>query len=780
MDTTEKSLQERLEFLRAELRRHDHLYYIEARPEISDREYDALYTELRGIEAEHPELITDDSPTRRVSGAPLSDFTTVRHAVPMLSLDNTYNRLDLQRFHEYVLKGLNYQHPTYTIEPKVDGVSIALRYENGVLVQALTRGNGKQGDDVTQNVRTIPSVPLRLRTDNPPAVFEARGEVYMSRQGFSLLNARRLAAGEEEFANARNATAGSLKQLDSRIVATRPLDIVFYAQGVLDGCEIYSQQELLAKFREYGLKTQNWLRTASDFESILAAIAELDNDRRSFPYDTDGAVIKVDDFAQREKLGLTAHAPSWAKAYKYEPEQAVTRLEAITIQVGRTGVLTPVAELTPVFLAGSTISRATLHNEDDIARKDIRIGDQVVIEKAGEVIPAVVKALPEHRSPDSRPFDFLTALNGKCPSCGQPVSRDPKFAAWRCENLQCPAQNVRRIEYFAARNALDLESLGGIIAEALVERNLVNEPLDLYNLRLEQLANLNLGTDEEPRLFGPKNGAKLLAALERSRTMPLGNWLQALGIPEVGAATAYQIGRTHRDLRHVAKSEILQALLDLMAYQDSGIMPELPLEPSAQPAVSTEEIPDASLGELFAFAASHPTAPPVRENPVAVASRLRRQWVELLEPLELIKPSSAKNKDGKYVTTSIGPKTAQAVLDFFASPNGQAILKRLEELGISPQGGQSLPASSEPTETTAAAQPLHGMTFVLTGTLQSMDRETASALIRQAGGNTATSVSKNTTYLVAGANTGARKTEKAAELGVKVIDEQQFLEMLPK
>jgi len=352
----------RISFLREEIRKHDHLYYIEARPEISDRDYDALYTELKRMEAEHPELVTPDSPTQRVSGAPLESFSTIPHSVPMLSLDNTYNREDLRRFHEYVQKGLHGRTPVYTIEPKIDGVSISLRYEDGVLVQALTRGNGKFGDDVTANIRTIPSVPLRLRAANPPAVFEARGEVYMSRAGFQQLNARRLANGEEEFANARNATAGSIKQLDSRNVANRPLDILFYTLGETAGVEIASQRQLFEKFAEYGLKIQSWLRVAETFDDILKAIAELDEARRNFLYDTDGAVIKVDSFADREILGMTAKAPSWAKAFKFEPERAETKLLGITIQVGRTGVLTPVAELEPVFLSGSTIARATLHN----------------------------------------------------------------------------------------------------------------------------------------------------------------------------------------------------------------------------------------------------------------------------------------------------------------------------------------------------------------------------------------------------------------------------------
>ncbi|NLZ62760.1 MAG: NAD-dependent DNA ligase LigA [Lentisphaerae bacterium] len=714
--------------LRTLIRHHDYLYYQEAKPEISDQEYDALYAELYRLEEAHPELITADSPTRRVSGAPLSAFVTRKHSLPMLSLDNTYNAADLQRFHEYVSRGLGSQNVCYSIEPKVDGVSISVRYENGVFACALTRGNGKEGDDVSENVKTIPSLPLVLLGEHPPAVFEARGEVFMSSQGFASLNARRLAAGEDEFANPRNATAGTLKQLDPRVVAQRPLDIVFYAQGEIDGLEITSQAELLQKFKDYGLKTQKWLRFANDFSGILAAVDELKNCKSQFPYDIDGAVIKVDDFAQREILGMTAKAPSWAKAFKYEPERCETLLKDITVQVGRTGVLTPVAELEPVLLAGSTISRATLHNADEISRKDIRIGDTVRIEKAGEVIPAVVEVVPGKRPAGSQPFDFVAHLDQRCPSCGSEIVRDPQFVAWRCPNLQCPAQNVRRLEYFAARNALDLQSLGGVVAAALVERGLVSEPLDLFALTLEQLGTLNLGSDDQPRLFGHKNAAKLLAALERTRTLPLANWLQAMGIPEVGAATAFHLGRTHRNLAELAKSPKLLALCEIMSGQDSGL-----------PADRLEEL------------------------------------AALLLPLELIKSTSRKNGPPAYVTTSIGPKTAQAVLDFFAADAGQYWLRRLAALGIDPAGGT---AAGEASPASGATGNLAGQTFVLTGTLQSMDRETAAARIRALGGNVASAVSRNTTYLVAGENTGARKTEKAQELGIKVINEAEFLALL--
>ena len=750
MDTADAS--SRIEELRRLIRHHDHLYYVEARPEISDRDYDALYQELRDLERDFPALVTPDSPTRRMHGGVATGFATVPHTVPMISLDNTYNTADLARFHEGVLRGLRGEKPVYVIEPKIDGISIAIRYVDGVFTQAVTRGNGKEGDDVTANIRTIPSVPLRLRGDNPPAFFEARGECYMPRKGFQLLNERRVANGEEPFANARNATAGSIKLLDSAVVATRPLDVFFYTQGRIDGAEVASQRQLFETFRQFGLRIQQWSRTATDLDGILAAIQELAELRHSLPYDTDGAVIKVDDFRQREILGFTAKAPCWAKAYKYEPERARTRLNAITIQVGRTGVLTPVAELTPVFLAGSTIARATLHNEDEIARQDIRIGDTVVIEKAGEVIPAVVGVVMDKRPPEAKPFDFRAALDGVCPSCGAPVRRDPAFAAWRCENLQCPAQNVRRVEYFAARNALDIESLGGVVAEALCEQGLITEPLDLYNLRLEPLAALNLGTPDEPRLFGAKNAAKVLAALDAARTKPLGSWLQAMGIPEVGAATAYHLGRIHRDLADVDNSFYLRALLDLLDFQN-GAPPTRTCPPTPKPP-----------RQLELFAPPEPAAPPLKPS-------------DLTAPLlraGLIKHSTAR---GAFVTTVIGPKTAQAVLDFFAGPIGKRWRQRLDALGIDPKGDNA-GAEAGPTQDGADGPSLAGKTFVLTGTLASMDRDTASAKIRALGGNVASSVSRNTTFLVAGANTGARKTEKAAELGVAVIDEAAFLKMI--
>ena len=741
---------QRVDVLRAEIRRHDRLYYVEAAPAISDHDYDLLYQELKDLEQAWPELVTPDSPTRRVAGEPLAAFSTRPHALPMLSLDNTYDEDDLRRFHDYVRRALKDEQPAYTIEPKIDGVSISVRYEHGRLVQALTRGDGSQGDDVTANLKTIPSVPLRLAGAGPfPEVFEARGEVFISKAGFQLLNARRLAQGEDEFANARNATAGTLKLLDPRQVAERPLDVLFYAQGEIVGLEVASQHELFQVLAGYGLRTQAWLRTATDFAAIAAATRELLAARHSFPYDIDGAVIKVDSFAHRETLGLTAKAPSWARAFKYEPERRETWLRAITVQVGRTGVLTPVAELEPVALAGSTIARATLHNEDDIARKDIRIGDMVRIEKAGDVIPAVVNVVPDKRPADTTPFDFFRHIGGKCPSCGGDIWRDPQFAAWRCLNLHCPAQNVRRLEHFAARPALDLVGLGGVVAEALVEHGLVREPLDVFALDASALAALNLGTADAPRLFGAKNAARLLAAIARAREMPLANWLLAMGIPEVGAATAFHIGRTHRDLHDLAASPVLRDLLALLATQDGA-------RPEPRPSL-------AELGDLFAAAEARQPKPP--------AAGITELAARLL-PLGLVKPGS----NGVYVTTVIGPKTARNIVDFFTSDSGRELLRRLDALAINPKGAAT-DATTTHAPGTAGEAPLTGKTFVLTGT-RSEERETVAAKIRAAGGTVSSTVSRNTNYLVAGANVGARKTEKAAQLGVRVIDETELRAML--
>jgi DNA ligase (NAD+) len=704
--------------LAAEIRRHDHLYYAQDRPVISDLAYDRLYRELADLEKEFPQLVTSESPTQRVGAEPLKAFTQVEHLRPMLSLDNTYSQAEVRSFITRVQKLLPGKTLSWIVEPKIDGLAVNLRYENGVLTVGSTRGDGTKGDNITANLKTIRSLPIRLAQKNVPRVLEVRGEVYMTREGFRKLNAERTAAGEEVFANARNSAAGSLKQLDPRLVAKRPLAIVLYALGEIQGGTTpESQHEMLQWLKDLGFKTPEKTWRCHSESELLTAIDELDKLRHGFSYETDGAVLKLDDFAQREQIGYTSKAPRWAIAYKYAAEQAQTRLNEITIQVGRTGVLTPVAELEPIFLAGSTISRATLHNEDEIKRKDIRIGDTVVIEKAGEVIPAVVGVVTSKRPANTQPFDFLAHIRGQCPVCGSKVRRDPEFVAWRCENIHCPAQATRRLEFFTARGALDIESVGGIVADKLVERGLAREPLDLFTVAVEALAELNLGTAEAPRVFGGKNAAKAVQAIERARTAPLSRWLFGLAIPEVGKTTAGQLAAFHESIDEVAHSSLLK---DVLAYHDK----------------SDQAKREEAARRLFeaGFAAK----------------------------------SQRKNEKDAGIVTEVGPVVAKSVLDFFSSDEGRKVLRRMKELHIHPQ--------SQKAGAPKAGQPFSGKTFVLTGTLPSMTRDEAGARIEALGGKVTGGVSGKTDFVLAGAEAGS-KLEKAIELGVRVIDEAEFLKM---
>src|SRR5438132_931068 len=713
-----KEAERKIRQLREEIRKHDRLYYEEAAPIISDHKYDRLYKELVNLETQFPDLLTPDSPTLRVGGRPLQAFEQVSHLIPMLSLDNTYSEAEVKNFYARMQRLLPDEKIPVVIEPKVDGVAVSLIYENGKLRQAATRGDGNVGDNITQNIRTIRSVPERLR-DNAPKLLEVRGEVYMDRKGFEKLNDEREKEGLALFANPRNAAAGSLKQLDPSIVAKRPLGIVLYGTGATERVDINLHSKIFPLLKKLGLPvTERWWMAQSVAE-ILDAIHELDAIRHKFAYQTDGAVIKVDSFSQRDRLGFTAKSPRWAIAYKYAAERVQTRLNDIVIQVGRTGILTPVAMLEPVFVSGSTVGRATLHNEDEIKRKDIRIGDTVVIEKAGEVIPAVVEVVKSKRPRDSKPFDFSKHIHGKCPVCGSPIRRDPEFVAWRCENLYCPAQTTRRVEFFAARGALDIESIGGIVADKLVERGLVREPLDLFQLNVEQLAKLNLGTEEAPRVFGEKNATKAITTIERARTLPLSRSLCSLAIPEIGKTTATQLARFHDAIANVANSQLLR---DVVHYHQKRDQKE-----------SAEEITDRLMKAGFA--------------------------------------ERSKGKSAKHgIVTEVGPVVAQSVLDFFASAAGKNVLRRMKELGIQPK-------SEKVSAKKAAELPLAGNTFVLTGTLPSMTREEATAKIEALGGHVTGSVSKKTDYVLAGTEPGS-KFDKAKELGVRIIHEAELRKML--
>jgi len=712
----------RIAQLRDEVREHDRRYYEEAAPTISDREYDRLYKELADLEAKSPELVTPDSPTQHVGGKPLQAFAQIQHRVPMLSLDNTYSEDEVANFYKRMTRLLPDEKIPVVIEPKVDGVAVSVMYENGKLKYAATRGDGLVGDDVTQNIKTIRSVPPELR-GAAPKILEVRGEAYLDKAGFKKLNKEREAAGLPLFANPRNAAAGSLKHLDPKVAARRPLGMVFYGTGATEGVDVDLHSKIFPLLKKLGLPThENW-GLADSVEKILEAIRALDRIRRDFPYETDGAVIKVDALAQRERLGFTAKSPRWAIAYKYAAERVETKLLDIKVQVGRTGILTPVAVLEPVFVSGSTVARATLHNEDEIKRKDIRIGDTVVIEKAGEVIPAVVEVVKSKRPRNAKPFDFLKHIHSKCPVCGGEVRRDPQFVAWRCENLHCPAQTTRRVEFFAARGALDIESVGGIVADKLVERGLVRDPLDLFELKVEQLAKLNLGTEENPRVFGEKNATKAIQAIERARTFPLSRWLYALAIPDVGKTTATDLARFHDTMEDVANSKLLR---DVLAYNKSK--------------------GDKSRNDE------------------------RKEIAERLMKSGFAERSKSKIEKNTGIVTEAGPVVAKGVLDFFTAATGRKILQRMKQLGIHPK-------SEKVSAKEMAELPLTGKTFVLTGTLPSMTREGASAKIEALGGHVSSSVSKKTDYVLAGSEAGS-KLEKAKDLGVRVIDEAEFRKML--
>ena len=677
----------RIDHLVEEINRNDRLYYVEARPVIADADYDRMYEELIALEKEFPELKDPNSPTVRVSGAPIDGFEQVRHDPPMKSLDKCYEKGDLLQFDAFLRRempgGAEWH---YVVEPKIDGVSMSLLYEDCRLVRAATRGNGEVGDDVTQNVRTIRSIPKTLPED-APALLEVRGEVYMTRDGFVKLNESLDEAGRQTFMNPRNACAGSLKLLDPKIVATRPLDMVVYNAGGA-GCDGFgSHTEMIEAFRRWGFPVTPWNRTVSTIEEAIAAIDELGGMRHNFRFEIDGAVLKVNERSLYGGLGATAHSPRWARAYKYAPERAETVLRGITVQVGRSGVLTPVAELEPVELAGSVISRATLHNADQIAEQDVRVGDHVWLVKAGDVIPAIDGVIKEKRTPDIVPYVFPSA----CPVCGGPVERLEGEVATRCVNPGCPAQLQRRLQHFASRNALDIKALGGRVADLLVEKGLVKDPLDLFTLDYVALQDLDVGEAGAPRKFG-RNALNMKSAVDAARDMPLDRWLFATGISNVGATVARDIAEAHEKMSDIPGSAVL---------------------------------------------------------------------------LEVLANAELKGKERRILPIKV--EAARTVLGFFDSEYGKSYLTRLLALGIDPKRAVA--------EEKAKEGPLVGAGCVLTGSL-SRPRSEYAKLIELAGGIVQSSVSGKTRYLVAGANVGATKTEKAKALGTEVIDEEKLKELL--
>ncbi len=735
------------------VRHNNELYYAKAQPEISDAEYDKLYREIEELEAAHPEFITPESPTQRVGNDLSEGFRKVTHPAPMQSIDDIFEHkaeqgetdAELVDFYTRLAGYLGQTEPTVTIEPKIDGCAVTLMYKGGTLAYAATRGDGRTGDDITDNVRTIRSIPTTLPA-GAPELLEVRGEIYMPSADFEQLNAERDADGLPAFANPRNATAGTIKLLDSDEVARRPLRFLAHGLGVYQGAPLLCTRDFTDLLDKMGIPRNKPVIYAHSLEETRAAVQQINQLRQDLGYGTDGAVIKLDDFAMRESLGSTARAPRWAAAFKYLPEQKETVLRGITIQVGRTGVLTPVAELEPVQLSGTTVSRATLHNQDEIERKDIRIGDTVLMEKSGEIIPAVVHVIKSKRPADAVPYSLYEAVNGMCPGCGAPIAQEEGQVAWRCTNFTCPAQAAMRTTYFCRREALDIENLGGTVAEALVNRGLINSPLDLFTLTLEQLGTLNLGTDEEPRRFGEKNAAKALAALEKARQLPLERWLTAFGIPTIGTVTARTVSKYHPNLTALADGDFLRTLISL---EDS----------------------------IEQYNACNPKA---RANKGTDKDTLLQRQNELQTHIDTICASYTKRgyiqyeADGSHklkFTHPIGSVSTRKLWAYFQSAAGQTVLHTLEALGINPAAESYTEDLSQGTEGT-----LSGMTFVLTGSL-SRPRPEFEKRIAAAGGKATGSVTKNTTYLVAGEG-GGSKRDKAAKLGIPIIGEEELIRLL--
>lgn len=550
-------VREQIERLREEIRHHDRLYYVENKPEISDQQYDALLKKLEKLEKENPRFITPESPTQRVAGEPVGGFAVVEHKARMLSMDNTYNHGELREFDARVKKNLGGERYEYVVELKIDGVSVALTYERGKLIRGATRGDGFKGDDITVNLKTIRSIPLRLEVSSAvdvPNFMEVRGEVYMRHESFEKINKEKEKAGEELFANPRNAAAGSLKLLDPRLVAKRGLDIFMHSFGYAEGAVFKSQHELLKKLKEMGFRVNPNYKRCEDIDEALKFCDVWQKKREELEYDIDGMVVKVDSFAQQKRLGTTTKSPRWMIAYKYPAERVETKLLDIRIQVGRTGALTPVAVLKPVFVAGTTVTHASLHNQDEIERKDVRIGDTVTIEKAGEIIPQVVEVIKAKRTGKERKFE----MPKKCPVCGAPTKREEGEVAFRCENVFCPAQLKENLIHFASRSAMDIEGLGEAMVDQLVDKKLVKDYSDIYYLKFEQLRALER--------MGDKSAKNLIDAIEKSKENRLNRLMYALGIRHVGEHIADVLAKRFHSIDKLSE----QTLEGLTAVQEIG------------------------------------------------------------------------------------------------------------------------------------------------------------------------------------------------------------------
>ncbi len=660
----------RIDELSEQLSYHNYRYYVLDSPVISDEQYDAMLVELEQLEEQFPEFRTPDSPTQRIGAQPSEQFATVEHAVPMLSLDKSFDEDELVEFDRRLKRHLRIDETdpiAYVCELKIDGLAVSLLYQDGVLVQGATRGDGRRGEDITANLRTIRSVPLRLQGD-PPPVIEARGEVYLPIREFERINAERAAADEPLFANPRNCAAGSVRQLDPSITASRRLDIFCYGTGRVEGVSFASHSEELELLRTLGCKVNPNVQSVASIEEAREYCLGWVDRRGELEYAVDGVVVKADLVALQEQAGSTSHGPRWATAYKFAAVEAETVVRDIEVTVARTGQLTPVAVMEPVFVDGSTVSRAILHNEDEVARKDVRIGDHVIIRKAGDVIPEVVRSLPERRSGDEQPF----SMPANCPVCGAEVERAEGESATRCPNLNCPARRLSLLLHWGGRQAMDIDGLGDAIAAQLLDRGLVDRPEDLYRLTVEQVEGLER--------MARKSAQNLIAAIEASKGRGLERLIFALAIMHVGRTAAARLTEYFASLREIADAS----------------------------AEELEQVPD------------------------------------------------------------IGPKIAQSIVSYFARPENADLPERLEAAGIDAR-------RHEPEA--GAGTALAGLTFVFTGALEQMTRPQAEKMVMNLGGRATSSVSKNTDYVVAGPGAGS-KLEKARDLEVAVLTEEEFLAMV--
>ncbi|MDD5064522.1 MAG: NAD-dependent DNA ligase LigA [Phycisphaerae bacterium] len=689
-----KEVKKQIERLRNEIRRHDYLYYVLNQPEIADQQYDKLFSELKSLEEANPQFITSDSPTQRVSEQPLEGFKKVEHAVPMLSIDNTYNAEELRAFDERVAKGLDGRNYDYVVELKIDGVASSLRYEKGVLVLGATRGDGTKGDDITHNIRTIKAIPLRL-TGDVPDVLEVRGEVYMPKKAFQKLNEEREKQGESLLANPRNAAAGSLKQLDAKITAKRNLSFFAYALGEVSGKFAKTHYESLEKFKKIGLPVNPNIKKAENIDEVIEICDKWKNKRFELDYQIDGLVIKIDQLNHYEILGTTGRAPRWCMSYKYEAERERTKILSIDVQVGKTGILTPVANLEPVQLAGTTVKRASLHNFDEIDRLDVREGDTVVIEKAGEIIPQIVEVRKEFRPKGAKPFPKPQV----CPSCGEKIQiigkkrtgkkeeiahKSEYTHAYICTNKNCTTLLKERLNYFVGRDQMNIENVGPSLIEQLVESGLVKNLADIYKLEKEDLLGLERIAD--------KSATNIIEAVGKSKHQPLWRLIAALGIRHIGG-------------------EFAQVLASSFG--------------------SIKKIQDASLDQL----------------------------TQVLAPA--LKVKDPKKREERQ-------KRAKSVCEYFKNPRNNMIVNDL--LGY---------VKPEPPEKTSKTNKLTGKTIVVTGSLKNFTRDEIKQTIKDNGGKVSSSVSKKTSFVVAGDDAGS-KLDKARQLQVKVIDENKFLQLIQK